>query len=679
MMAYSGAVRNRHAFLIGINGYQDKPLACCIEDVNSMRMYLESLPGFINIQMFAADTATSKTPSRSAGNKVQWPSHDNVTSAIATTASRAMPGDFVYFHFSGHGTRATPYGEFSNESTGDLALVLLDNNRKPQYLWGPRLALSLKTMVENGVIVTVVLDCCFSASVYRKDDPRIRFLSYDETIEPLYSSRTMSLENSFTHEGNGPVTRNASMSLNWLINPSGYAILASCGPDEEGSEFTFRDGETHGALSFFLLRALTKCGGPTKTLKNIYDHLCADFKRFWPKQNPVLYGNKYQGFLGQDETVIISTTGASIIANSHGNLEIQAGEAHGISQGDLFALRPPSSEQQNDGLGVTSRTAKVVETRALTSDLALAEGASTDIKTGWVATALSQSSLHNEFSIALGAGLSYKQDIQDSLAKRCFHARTDDGKPVNCYVAPTSEGYKILDQYRQSIIVLPSKGQKDLDVGLVSDLVGHLARFQLLKELSNTTVNQSFKDSFNVKVVTSSGNAFHADSMLEVEHKARIEVVIENSGAKMLYIFVYDMSPNFMVKNLIKGSFQCLPARDPLLHFTGVYRKKIEMTVPLEGIRRGLHDCEDLIKVFVTSLPTTFDSYELPELGKVNLSSFYKQTAVSRADQNSSNHTSEDWVALNFHVRTVVNIAGTSTTKMAPGSATLSGKTLSLE
>ena len=63
------------------------------------------------------------------------------------------------------------------------------------------------------------------------------------------------------------------------------------------------------------------------------------------------------------------------------------------------------------------------------------------------------------------------------------------------------------------------------------------------------------------------------------------------------------------------------------------------------------HDfCEDIVKIFVTSQPTSFDLLELPpldELGKMN---------VGDRTSRSNNHESEDWVALNFPLRTLLLI-----------------------
>ncbi len=94
--------------------------------------------------------------------------------------SRAKAGNFVYIHYSEHGTTIGSFNEFSNGATGDLALVLLEGvtGTNLRYLEGLELANLLRNMVDKGVTVTLILDCCFSGSVMG-DDSSTRYLSYD--------------------------------------------------------------------------------------------------------------------------------------------------------------------------------------------------------------------------------------------------------------------------------------------------------------------------------------------------------------------------------------------------------------------------------------------------------------------------------------------------------------------
>jgi hypothetical protein len=137
-----------------------------------MKKYLEGMLNPVQIQMF---TATEGAPSNSYGraeDPMLWPTYDNMTSSLEKTTSSAKLGDFVYIHHSGHGTRMELSSEFSNRSTGDLALILFEEEKRNniRYLRGLELAFLLKAIVDKGLMVTLVPGCCFSGSVWRQSE-----------------------------------------------------------------------------------------------------------------------------------------------------------------------------------------------------------------------------------------------------------------------------------------------------------------------------------------------------------------------------------------------------------------------------------------------------------------------------------------------------------------------------
>jgi hypothetical protein len=128
---------------------------------------------------------------------------------------------------------------------------------------------------------------------------------------------------------------------------------------------------------------------------------------------------------------------------------------------------------------------------------------------------------------------------------------------------------------------------------------------------------------------------------------AIVTVAIENLGDIALYAYVYNLGPCWQVKGIFCGTYEAIPARKVLrngdVEFTGTSARKIKMTVPFVMHEYG--SCEDIIKVFVTSQPTSFDSLELP-----NLDELAETNAGDRI--HPSGHVLEDWVALNFFIRT---------------------------
>jgi hypothetical protein len=80
--------------------------------------------------------------------------------------------------------------------------------------------------VNEGLVVKLVLDCCFSASVCQRDDSAVRFLPYDAKID---SKSPEDPEKSHDNGAFDLVSHDVFVRLSWLINPNGYAILATIG------------------------------------------------------------------------------------------------------------------------------------------------------------------------------------------------------------------------------------------------------------------------------------------------------------------------------------------------------------------------------------------------------------------------------------------------------------------
>ena len=609
-------VIKHYAILIGIDAYPDRPLNACVQDVQQIKESLQGQTVPIDIQTFTATRSANTEFSFPTEDQVFWPTYHNVISAFEKTTSLAKPGDFVYIHYSGHGTRAEPDSEHSNTSTGDLALVLLDGDKGDdvRYLWGPRMAFSLKAMVEKALVVTIVLDCCFSASVYRRNDSNIRFLPYDAETDSKFP---LDQELSVGDETRGSGKRNASMLPNWLINPDQYGMLTSCGPQEEASEFITRDGQMHGASSYFLL-PLIKSGGFTRKHKDIYRQLRTKFGESWPQQNPVFYGNKEQHFFGHDNSE--GNTVPVSIYRSGGGLQLQAGQAHGVCDGDQFALCPLDSAENtiSDSKGDIV-VARVTHAGGLTSNLELLSTSTIHAHAGLIAKPIMQAFLRR-LPIRLASDLPHLDELFTTLKERSLdiHIENDEKACPFHLVLYSSEGCKILDEYGEEMINLPTMSQYQADISHICDIIEHLVRYRLVRDLVNKASADPFLDTFNVHITNRLGKVFLPGCLVEVEEdkkaKFMLELQVENKGKNTLYLYIYNMSPFWQVEDIYRGSYEAIPPRNLDQGFTGVSRKRLKTMVPARMKENGHCACEDVVKVFVTSQPTSFDFLELPKL-----------------------------------------------------------------
>ena len=642
-MGNHDTIVTHYAILIGINAYSDRPLTGCVQDVQEIKSYFKEVLNSVYITMFTAIGGTDLKSNNLAEGPVLWPTYDNVTSAFREVTSLAKAGDFVYIHYSGHGTRTESHSEFSNESTGDLAFVLFDKEKEngERYLRGLILAHLLKAMADKELVITLVLDCCFSATVYRDNDPTIRFLPFDAEIDSKYP---LSLEN-HGDETDRPTNRDASMRPNWLINPDGYAILVACGPHEVAKGITSRpDGQNHGALSYFLLKTLKECGGLRKKHMIIYNHLCARFREFSSQQNPVLYGNKDQGFFGHISSGI--DINPILIVEREENLQLQAGQAHGVCDDDQFTLYPLSSVEGNFILEEKPVIAKISRAGALTSYLNLLKTTSICPQTGWIAEPLTRA-FYLEFPIRLASDLPY-QDWQTALKKRSLniHINTEQ-RSFSFHVLLNNDEYEIRDESDHKIINLPTMVQDQFDISSVCDILEHLVKYKLVGALVNKMPTETFLKSFKAQIISQSKEVFDPGCMMEVkQNEETFELQVENKGSKDLYVYVYDMGPCWQVQNIFHGSYEVIPPLNAATSFRGMFQKRLKTIIPSEMREKGHLQCQDIVKVLVTSKPTSFDVLELPKLGK----------SVKRKPSGRipliDNDISEEWAALNFAICT---------------------------
>ena len=430
------------------------------------------------------------------------------------------------------------------------------------------------------------------------------------------------------------------MRDNWLLEPDRYTILAACGPHEKakgGSEASEK-GERYGALSYFLLKALSD-HGLGRRHKDIHRHLCAKFWESCQLQHLVLYGNKDQAFFGPVDPY--RNARSTSIFERDGHLQLLAGLAHGLRDGDRFKLFPfgPTSDRDAEGDFI----AKVTRLWPLTSELELL-GTPSSLQTGWIAEPLTCSYL-SDFPVRLAPELSPQYEWRVALEERSLSIGINDEQNPALQVVLSNNTYEILDEYGRKVINLPAMPRDQTDTSRVCNILEHLARFRMTKDINNKIPKTAFKESLNVRI-RANGKAFAQSEQIEVRHGSIVELVMKNLGETALYVHVYNLGPFWQIKGLLHASYESIPECNPDLRFTGMSSKKIKMTVP--PAMSGYGSCEDIIKVFVTPQPTSFDSLELPKLDEI-----YK-TSVGDRISHPNNDGSEDWVALNFPIRTLL-------------------------
>ncbi|RYP69872.1 hypothetical protein DL771_005815 [Monosporascus sp. 5C6A] len=630
MMAELSEVAPIHwVVLVGIDYYvKDRCLQGCVRDVTGIQHTLNQLksPAPVNAFVFTATTPPDRSIGYPLEDSTAWPTYDNIIGALNTVKDRSRPGDLVYIHYSGHGTRL---------SSGQMALVLYDPDPRTPYASFPGRLLGrlLQRLSAKGVLATLVLDCCFSGGILRGENLQgvaARSIDYN-----LYSDARAAQEvNTLLLEVDDHARRNSSIHPDdWLVNPEGYVILSATSPHETAWEMVLKQtGEPRGALTYFLILALNgvRNRDSTPTVGAIYQHLHALFHVHWPRQTPMRYGNQEMVFFGQLRLPPADGF-VSILKADDGKLCLAAGEAHNVQVGDEYAIYPfdfgPSSQSREPPI-----TARVAEVQPLTSELVEigrvhAHTRTHEIETGWKAklvTAFPRQCISAGLSRAVRDDLLFS-DTREQYPYLHLSALEDGEEGPACTFNVTvnqRNEYEILDGSHHriwSLPTIPRGGTKAHEAAL--GILQQLAKFKYIEGIENRTPDPTFEKSFSLLTVPAPEPA--ATGSFEVGHGDEWGLVIENRGEANLYVAMLNLGPSWQIVDLFSDAYMSgfivIPPKSTST-WEGAANKsqeevRLRMEVPetLRGVG-GLNRCEDVIKVFVTNTATSFSPLTLPEI-----------------------------------------------------------------
>ncbi|GFG16338.1 hypothetical protein IFM61392_09453 [Aspergillus lentulus] len=343
----TATVGEKWAVLIGINSYMDgkterfdkeghlieyHDLKGCVADILQVERYLLQSVG---IEKSRITKLLSPWPvdDQAADTASYLPTYSRIIEALRNVTLNAKKGDNVYIHYSGHGARATTvFPDLKGKDSLDDALVPADIVSGGHYLRDLEMTLLLKQMVDKGLLVTVVLDCCHSASATR--GPRRMLV---RSIPPIYESiPKQDIPDSATDIAK-------SLSNHDLREPRGYTLLAACRPHEEAREERFDNDRFHGVLTYWLLDTLRGHSADAISSHLLFRRVCANVKNMSALQTPILAGDSSRLIFGNG---YLPTKHAITVKGLHGNveegdtLELAGGRLHGIRIGAEYALFP---------------------------------------------------------------------------------------------------------------------------------------------------------------------------------------------------------------------------------------------------------------------------------------------------------------------------------------------------
>lgn len=155
----------KRALLIGINYVgTGGELNGCWNDVSSIRDLLKTKAGYLP-ENITTLTDMSITPANSI------PTRQNILNAISNFVSKAQSGDYLFFHYSGHGSwvsdRPDTKGKYEESDCRDECICPLDSMElgKKAFLKDDLLRQALVNPLPSGVSLVCIFDSCHSGTI----------------------------------------------------------------------------------------------------------------------------------------------------------------------------------------------------------------------------------------------------------------------------------------------------------------------------------------------------------------------------------------------------------------------------------------------------------------------------------------------------------------------------------
>ncbi|RMH12772.1 MAG: caspase family protein [Gammaproteobacteria bacterium] len=455
------------------------------------------------------------------------PTHAAIVHALQALAQKVKSGDFVYLHFSGHGSQAPAKTDRSETDGLDELFMPRDISHWEDSVGDVPRALrddeigSLITAIRNkGAFVWAVFDSCHSGTVTRGapvgDDVRLRRVDPVKGLGiPEEAMRNARL---YAARTRGGPAREGALDRGTHSGKGKFVAFYAAQTTQTTPEMRLPEGEEgrqpHGLFTFTLLRALEQ--HPTATYRQIGGEVMQEYIRHNRTTRPLIEGDLDEHVFG--------TRGDEVkprwaLKRERRGIMMGAGRLHDVTKGSILAVLPSAAAASKKLIGYvrvesTDVMHSVVVPVRYKGKKAVSEK---DIKPGMVAE-LVERRVNFELKVARPAVSSRCDSKMSARIDRVLNAGTfkgkkgsglriqwvDAGAPADlrlayCIVAQDGLG-KVLDQdhlwllpptgelvmsgeERSFSILLRNRSEKEIREALAKDL-SQIARVTNLSRLS---------------------------------------------------------------------------------------------------------------------------------------------------------------------------------------------------
>lgn len=379
LIAFPALARENYALLIGASDYQNIEKRWSLKGPkNDMELVANYLLTEAPVP-FQAENVTVLTDKEGADPATLG----NIRAAFADLTAKAQPGDFIYLHLSGHGTRAPALDPESEPDGLDELFLPVDigswNNTVgtvENALVDDEIGQLLDGLRAKGADVWIVLDSCHSGTATRaietEDDVVMRQLDpaalgiTDEMIDAAVDRASAMAEVANRGIGSGAAGNGTGGGVSFLpkeatvaaegVEPGGLVAFYAAQSTEMTPEMRLPRGapdrKSQGVFTFTLFETLAEYPGAT------YGQVAQEVLRKYAlrgtaKSTPLFEGDLDHVVFGGEARARVSQWPA--VATDAG-FTLNAGTLHGLAVGTELAVMASAADGSDKALGLVRVT-----------------------------------------------------------------------------------------------------------------------------------------------------------------------------------------------------------------------------------------------------------------------------------------------------------------------------------
>jgi Caspase domain len=354
LLSLPAVARENYAILIGANEYQNLEERWWLKgpsnDVALVATYLTTeapVP-------FAPENVTVLTDGR---DDVEPATLAAIRTAFADLTAQVQPGDFVYLHFSGHGTQA-PAADPASELDGlDELFLPVDIGKWSDSVSAVENALvddEIGAMIDalrvRGANVWAVFDSCHSGTVTRgvdAGDEEVRTRQLDPSVLGMDPEAMEDVVTRGIEDPRAP----AEAPFDAGAGEGSFVAFFAAQTNEVTPEKNLPKGKPdrkpQGVFTYTLMETLAEYPGAT------YTQIGQEVLRKYSVKNLARATPLFEGDL---DTVVFAGEGGQRVAQwqatvTDGSFTIPAGSLHGLSEGAVLAVMATAADPTEDALG----------------------------------------------------------------------------------------------------------------------------------------------------------------------------------------------------------------------------------------------------------------------------------------------------------------------------------------